>query len=368
MKYHVLLLILVAAIGCNQAEKPNANVEGIPIEVKYAEGFKMFRTERGIVLEIHRPHPGASTPLKYLLTDSIEHSSSFTEIAIPVTRIVCTSTSHIPMLEYLDVHNTLVGFPTLDYISSERVRERVEDGKIVDIGNAQEINLEKLIELQPELVVNFSMDNMRMTNRMESLGLNVIVNGDYLENHPLGRAEWIKVFGALTGTSQQADSVFSSIEAAYQEVRRNSNPDVTCAFSGSLYGDTWFMPGSQNYAAQLLEDAGFDYVVENDSSYGFLQWGFENVFQLAKDCDFWLSPAPFPDLQALENADERYSNFKAFREGNVFVYDNKTGPTGGNEYLELGYLRPDIILKDLVKIRNPALLPDHKLYFYRKLE
>ena len=128
------------------------------------------------------------------------------------------------------------------------------------------------------------------------------------------------------------------------------------------------MPGGNNYASKLLKDAGFSYVLSADTTYGFLQWGFENVFELARDCEYWLSPAPFASLEDLRSADARYATFRSFQKGNVYVYDKSKGATGGNVYLELGYLRPDIILKDLVKIGNPMALPDHELFFYRKLK
>ncbi len=129
-----------------------------------------------------------------------------------------------------------------------------------------------------------------------------------------------------------------------------------------------FMPGGKNYAAQLFKDAGCDYLWSDTDSNGFLQISFESVFAKAKDADLWIGVADFKSLAAIENSDQRYSLFKPFREKNVFSYNARQGAKGGSEFLELGYLRPDIILKDLVKISYPELLPDHHLYFYKKLE
>lgn len=128
------------------------------------------------------------------------------------------------------------------------------------------------------------------------------------------------------------------------------------------------MPGGKNYASKLLTDAGCNYLWNETESNGFLEISFEAVFTKAKEADLWIGVSNFHSLKELENADRRYALFKPFKEKNVYTYDARRGAKGGSEFLELGYLRPDIILKDLVKIAHPELLPDHKFYFYKKLD
>jgi iron complex transport system substrate-binding protein len=137
---------------------------------------------------------------------------------------------------------------------------------------------------------------------------------------------------------------------------------------GVVYGDTWFLPGGQNYAAKLAKDAGCNYLWGDDTSNGYLELSFESVYEKARNADLWIGVATFKTLKEISDADHRYTRFKPFKQKQVFNYDARLGAKGGSEFMELGYLRPDIILKDLVKITHPHLLPQYNMYFHRKLE
>ncbi len=374
----VLLYFLFIAIVASCSPSPKVDSTS-PIQIlkeippKYATGFTTFETSYGYLISVLKPYPGADKPLYYLISeDSIQLTlpDSIAFIKSPVSRMVCTSTSHIPLLTYLGKANTLVGFPNLDYISSVEVRKNIAEGKVTDVGNSMDLNIEELLALSPDLIMIYSMKDLQKADRLKSFGLKTVLNADFMETDPLGRAEWIKVMGYLIGEERAADSVFAQIESNYltSKALLKEKKDTVTVFSGSLYGDAWFMPGGNNYAAKLLIDAGFDYLWEEDTHTEFIQLGFESVFEKAVDAAFWVSPAPFPDLNALSSSDSRYSGFRALKLGNVFVYDNQIGETGGNIYLEEGYIRPDLILKDLIKIHQPELLPEHKLYFYRQLK
>jgi iron complex transport system substrate-binding protein len=198
----------------------------------------------------------------------------------------------------------------------------------------------------------------------------VVVNAEYLEKHPLGRAEWIKFMALFFNKEKMADSIFQSVEKEYLLTqmfaeKSSMHPKV---MSGILYGDAWFMPGGKNYAATILKDAGCSYLWSDTESNGFLEIGFESVFAKAKNADFWIGVGAFKSLKEIEVAEKRYSLFKPFKEKNIYSYNARQGVKGGSEFLELGYLRPDLILKDLVKITHPELLPDYQLYFYKKLQ
>ena len=200
-------------------------------------------------------------------------------------------------------------------------------------------------------------------------GVPVLLNADFLETSPLGRAEWIKFTGALLNREKEADSVFKQIEDRYQSLKEltakvEQRPDV---FSGIVYGDTWYMPAGQSWAAQFMADAGANYLWSDAPGSGSIPLSFEEVFAKAHNAPYWINTADFTSREALAAADERYKRFKAWQQEQVFTYTNKISPTGGNEYLELGYARPDMVLADLIKILHPELLPEHELYFYSRL-
>ena len=292
-------------------------------------------------------------------------------ITIPLNSIVCTSTTHIPLLDYLDEGAKLIGFPSTDYISSEKIRERIDNGQVQELGVDRGMNLERLASLKPDMVMGYTMNSdYGQFKKMEELNIPVVINAEYLEKHPLGRAEWIKFMALFFDKEKQADSVFRVIEKSYLDVKDLVKivTDKPTVMSGIVYGDAWFLPGGQNYASRILHDAGCAYLWEENTSNGYLELSFESVYEKAHDADLWIGVGNYTTLKELERGDHRYAQFKPFRTRSVYTYDARKGAKGGSEFLELGYLRPDLILKDLVKIAHPDLLEEYELYFHKRLE
>lgn len=373
MKAFTLVLAVLFVAGCS-APTPQEN-EPATSSLKYAKGFQMRREGTATWVDVSYPYPGATSGYRYLLVPRGEtppsHDADVQVIEVPASSIVCTSTTHIPHLDYLGLTDKLTGFPTTDYICSEPMRRRIDAGEVRDLGIDKGMNLELLYTLKPSVVMGYTMSSdLGQLNKIQELGIPVVINAEYLERDPLGRAEWIKFTGALFGKEKQADSVFASIENEYVQVKArastvNQKPSV---LSGIIYGDAWFMPGGKNYAARMLTDAGCNYLWASDSTQGWLELSFETVYNEAKDADLWIGVGSFESLAELVASESRYELFRPYRDGNVFTYNARVGAKGGAEFLELGYLRPDIVLKDLVRIAHPDLLPDHTLYFHKRLE
>jgi iron complex transport system substrate-binding protein len=373
----VILFLLFALLGCS-VKPENKNVSAAisrdSVSIKYASGFKISSIGNAKLVEVTYPYQGATSGYQYLLVPRGEQPPSGIEgakvIFTPVKSIVCTSTTHIPLLDYLDETDKLTGFTTTDYISSEKMRRRIDEGKVTELGVDKGINLERLAMLKPDVVMGYTMtSDYGQFKKIEELNVPVVINAEYLERHPLGRAEWIKFVALFFNKEKHADSVFTVIEKKYLETKAlvDSVKTKPTVLSGIMYGDAWFLPGGENYASKILKDGGCDYLWSNDPSHGFLQVAFEKVYDQAKNADLWIGVGNFKTLKEVEDADHRYAKFKAFQQKQVYTYNAREGAKGGSEFLELGYLRPDIILQDLVKIAHPKLLPEYKLYFHKRL-
>ena len=368
-------LLLMACDGKKATESEKNHDQPILAGIKYATGFRVHAVGNSRLVEVIYPFQGASSGYYYLLVPRGEKPpASAVEAQViytPVESIVCTSTTHIPLLDYLGETDKLVGFPTTDYISSDKMRRRIERGRVVELGIDKGLNLERLAMLKPGLVMGYTMSgDYGQFRKVEDLGIPVVINGEYLEQHPLGRAEWIKFMALFFNREKEADSVFSAIEKNYLEARaalagQSTRPTV---LSGIVYGDAWFLPAGQNYAAKLFRDAGCKYLWEDTKGNGFLELSFESVYEKAHNADLWIGTGTYESLAEIGAADARYSRFEAFKKRLIYNYDARKGAKGGNEFLELGYLRPDLILMDLIKIAHPSLLPDHNLFFHRKLQ
>ncbi|MFT4737103.1 MAG: iron complex transport system substrate-binding protein [Cyclobacteriaceae bacterium] len=346
-------IMLLLATGCSRTP-----VSEIPIDLKsngiqFATGFSLSDTS----IIVHEPWPGATTAQIYLLDKTPK-------------KIVVTSTTHLPYLEMLGVEQALVGFPSTRYIYSSSFQSLVEEGQIQDLGPDGSLNLEILFDLSPDLVVAFDMGGeSAMLDKITAAGIPVLYNSDFLEETVLGRAEWIKVFGALFQKQTLADSIFSQIVSNYDSLKaivpaNTQNPTV---LSGIMYGDAWFLPGGKNGFAQLIADAGGQYFWADNEANGWLEYGFESVYEKANGADVWLGTATLMNKEELISQDQRYGAFAAFEQSEVYNYSKRVSPTGGFDYFESGYARPDLVLADLIIILHPKLKANKELYYFQRL-
>jgi iron complex transport system substrate-binding protein len=378
--FYILLPLLILIYNCK--EDQGISVKLPPLEektntLKYAEGFKINSLSNGVFVEITKAWPKAEKKFTYLLLTKEQaakttyYKENYDGIIItPITKSVVTSTTHIPALELLGVEQTLVGFPGADYISSEKTRKLIDKGSVRELGKNEGINTEVLLELNPDVVIGFGVDGVNKTfETIKNAGIPVIYNGDWAESSALAKAEWIKFFGVLFNKEKEADSVFNSIERNYLAAKNiakqaKKNPTV---LSGAMQKDVWYLPNGSSPEAQFLKDANVDYLWSETTGNGSLALSFESVLAKAKDADLWLSPSYYSSLKQLEDSNGLYKNFEAFKNKNIYTFSNTTGKTGGVLYYELGTARPDLVLKDLIKICYPELLEDYTPYFFKKL-
>src|SRR5688500_5694822 len=219
--------------ACNQhtSKEKQTGKPSTSTVIKYAAGFKVSELGSARLVEVTYPFQGATSGYLYLLVPRGEeappHDADTRVIHVPLETIVCTSTTHIPLLDYLGETEKLIGFPTTDYISSEKMRKRIDAGKITDLGIDKGLNMERLAVLKPDAVMGYTMSSdFGQFNKIEALGIPVVINAEYLEQHPLGRAEWIKFMGLFFNREREADSVFAVIENNYRATRAALNDDA----------------------------------------------------------------------------------------------------------------------------------------------
>jgi len=364
--------LLMLLFSCKNDQK-NIESEGkINTEstIKYAKGFDIQHFKNHIKLTIKAPYQNSTETFEFMLTSHKTNSDLYT-IKIPINSIVVTSTTHIPMLELLQVENKLVGFPNTDYVSSPKTRNLIEKGFIKELGHEESINTELLLDLNPDLVVGFSLNsNNKMFSVIQKLGILVMLNGDWMEETPLGRAEWLKFFGVLFDKEKLADSLFNDIEKNYLEAKNiaSKTTEKPTVISGGLFKDVWNLPAGDSFEATFLKDANTNYLWKDSKGKGSLSLNIENVFEKGKDAQLWISPSYYKTMEQLRNASDIYAKFNAFQSKNIFTYVNKQGEKGGIIYFELAPAHPDLVLKDLIKIAHPELLKDYELTFYEKLK
>lgn len=373
----VLFMVFASGIisGCKRVPDPDKEKS----TAEYATGFSINKVSETLTeVIIYRPWPQAEIPLKYAFIDreagipeNLNPEEYQAIILTPVTTLIATSTTHIPALETLGELNSLKGFPDTRYISSEEARELITQGKIRDIGQNEALNTEMVLQMNPEMILGFSISDQNPGYQvLERSGIPVVYNGDWVEQHPLGKAEWIKLYGVMFGKEKKADSIFTHIASQYEATKALAGKATTSptVFSGAMFRDIWYLPAGESWAAKFLNDANGTYLWKDTPGTGSLSLSFESVLEKAATAQVWLGAAQFTSYNQLTESNEHYSRFKAFKDRRVYTYSKTTGADGGVLFYELAPQRPDLVLKDMIHILHPELLPDYETVFYKPLD
>ena len=373
---YAFLLLLIILVSCKK-ETVIKKVESTKkTTIKYAKGFDIVEENGFKKLIIKSAYKGSNEIYEYKVYNK-SSSKNLNDldkkiIQVPVKEIIVTSTTHIPMVELLEEEKSIVGFPFSKYVSSEKTRQLIDLGKIKEIGKENDLNTEILLDLQPELIVGYSVSSAdKSLSTIQKSGINVIYNGDWLEETPLGRAEWIKFFGVLFDKEQLADSIFNGIENNYLEAKKialKSTKQQTVLSGAIMSKDIWDLPAGDSFVAQFLEDANVNYLWKNTKGKGSLSLSFESVFEKGINADYWIAPGYFSSKEQMLSSNKLYEKFNAFKEDKIYSPSIKKGKTGGIIYYELAPTRPDLVLKDIIKITNPELLPNYKFTFFEKMK
>lgn len=365
--------------GCIAQGEFDPNLDYFPqkADLQYASGFSIEYHNSYKVITVQTPWPGATESMQYALVQcGAPAPEGFLDeqiIEVPVQSIVTMSTTYLPALDELGLLDRLVGVDDTTYVNNPKVLKMAEEGKLASIGYGSGVNVEKVLELAPGLVMTYGSGTPEYDAHPVLLqaGQKVVVNAEWMDTSPLGRAEWLKFIAAFFNKEAEAETLFTKIAQEYQELAAltaavSQRPTV---FTGSAYQGTWYVPGGQSYAAAFLRDAGAVYLWSDDTSTGSLPLAVEAVFEKAQNADFWLNVGFFVgSLDDLKAMDARYADFAAFQNGNVWNNDAKTNPNGGNDYYESAVLHPALVLADLIHILHPDLLPDHELVYYRQVK
>ena len=370
--------LLVLFTGCKQEKRTKPEQVPNPTStINYASGFTVTRMEEFTVVEVTAAWPGADN-FKYALVPKDKLPSiTFLQgeydaiVGTPVERVVLPSPTHIEPLKQLGELQSVVGFPNTDYISTPEARKLVKNGHITDLGMNELLNTEMVLELNPELIIGFSInDENKAYDIIKRAGIPVVYNGDWVEQSPLGKAEWIKFFAPFFQKEKLGDNIFSQIETSYKQAaalakKAKSKPTV---LTGGLYKDVWYIAGGNSWMAQFLKDANADYLWADTPETGSIGLSLESVLEKGQDADFWFNPSSQTSYEELDEANTHHHQFSAFRNKKVYSNSIDKGETGGLIFYETAPQRPDIVLKDFIKILHPELVPEHQLQFIKPLK
>ncbi len=367
-----MVFLLITLTACHKPEAGESGHGGN----RYAGGFSILQEGELVRILVSNPWSSArNVKMEYVLAgpgDSIPAShAGKTIIRLPVRRVICLSTSHLAFLEALGETGKVTGISGSGYVSNPSLRERIARGEVFDVGYGRNLDYEEILRQKPDLVLVYGVDSeiAGFLEKFRDLGIPAVICGEYLEESPLGKAEWIRFVAAFFGKEPLADSLFRQVETAYLELARQAagarpSPVVMV---GLPYRDTWWIPGGRSYLARLIADAGGNYVGASGRSRESCVISMEEALVKSSGAGFWIHTGMVSTRGEILGTDPRLGSFPLFRQGKIYNNNRRVTPGGGNDFWEGGTFRPDLVLADLVRIFHPGLLPDDTLTYYKEV-
>ena len=337
MKKYLLISILAmaACLSCAQQE----GAVDVASSQEYAGFFDVVVSDSltGIVVI----QPGRN------VADTMWFSS-------PMDRLICMSSSHVAALSAVGADSVICGVSGLRYISDPDV---VRSG-VVDIGYDAALDYEAILGLEPDLVVTYAVTGAEpaYVGKLRSLGVKTLVLHDHLEQHPLARAEYVLLFGALTGRRHVADSVYEEVRDRYLELAATADRTQSAKVLINIpYGDAWYIPGQDGYMSQLVRDAGGEVIGAAEGTSASSVISLEQAYENSLQADLWLNPGSCRTREELGAAHHMFPRFGPLANG-LPIYNNIrcVNEGGGNDFWERGAVRPDLVLEDMISIMNHA--------------
>jgi iron complex transport system substrate-binding protein len=369
----LLFLLCLAMAACRKAPGgQTATHEGDTIRLKYAQKLTIVKHKEYTEVKLSDPWNIGKTLHTYLLVAADAQlpgqMPQGTVIRTPVRRAVISTSVHCGLVDQLGQRDAVKGVCDVQYIHLPFVEQGCKDGSIADCGSALAPAVEKVLDLQPDAIFLSPFQNSGGYGRVSELNIPVIETADYMETSPLGRAEWMRFYGMLFGKEQQADSLFAEVDKEYGRLKaeggmKKDEGGRKTVLMDKLTGSVWYVPGGKSTIGQMISDAGIGYAWSEDESSGSLSLPFEAVLEKTMDADIWMFRYSAPhDITSKELLSEKagYSQFRAFREGNIYGCNNSL-----NTFYEDTPFHPERLLRDFICIAHPEKNLGEPKYFIK---
>lgn len=369
----VMLAVILVTAGCT-GNRSHGTAGGDTLRLKYAKLLTIVRHNGYTAVSLADPWHKGKTLHRYLLIPSGKDGDATlktlakdggTVVRTPVRRSIVFTTVHSSLLTDLKAGNAISGVCDLQYMLIPWIQRAVAEGRITDCGNSMNADIEKIISVRPQALLLSPFEKSGGYGKLDNIHIPIIECADYMEQSPLGRAEWMKFYGMLFGRQAEADSLFDSVERSYTQLKAKAShsTDKPKVITELKTGSVWYVPGGRSYVAQLISDAGGKYAFASDNNSGSLSCSEEMVLLKAGDADVWLykydsHPATLKELLSADNA---YSQIKAFRTGRVYGADCSAVP-----FYEEASFHPDRVLSDMMTVFHPEQFR-RPTYYYKQI-
>ncbi len=379
-KTYLLTILLVSALAsCGGKQTSNGSdinnglneIDSLTmIKPQYAKGFNVRYENGATLLDINDPENKEAEQFHFALVkddSEVKIPEGYTKIKTPVETAICMTSLQLSNFIKLGITDKVVGITSTRHLHNETMKKQLKEGKTQKIGIEGNFDNEVIMAINPN-VIFISPFKRGGYDAIRNVGIPMIPHLGYKELTPLGQAEWIKVVGLLTGNEDKANETFAGIESRYNELKAmvdtvKNRPTV---FSGEMRGGNWYAVGGKSFLAQQIRDAGGDYFLKDNEESGGVTLDYETVYTNAANADYWRivnSHEGKFDYSSLKSLDNRYTDFKAWKDHGVIYCNMREVP-----FYESMPVEPEKVLADFIYVFHPTVLPDHKPSYYHLLK
>lgn len=373
--YFSVFTLIIALSSCKPKVSSLGDYNISVYKPAYALGFEIIgaKNSQSTIIKVKNPWQGAENVETLLFIkrndETVPDGFEGQILASEGKRIVCMSSTHVAILDAIDEVRRVVGVSSIEYISNKYIASH--KNIIGDVGFDANVNYELIVALDADLVLLFGMNGASsMEPKLKELGIPFAYVGEYLEESPLGKAEWLVVISEIINKRSEGEELFKAMPRRYDALKSkvalasSENPKVMI---NAPYGDSWFMASTRSYVARLIEDAGGDYIYKKNTSNISKPIDIEEAYKLVSEADLWLNVGYVSTLKELKSLYPKFTDTHCVEKGNIYNCTKRLNAAGGNDYWESGVVNPDLILRDLIKIFHPELIQED-FYYYNKVD
>ena len=360
-----IALFALSLLSCSQTTR-REQAGGDTLSLAYARNICIVQHDGYTTVDLSDPWKSGRTLHRYVLvpreSDLPSPLPEGTLIRTPLSRTIVFTTVHCALLRELGVGESIAGVCDLKYIKDSWIQSQCQSGKIVNCGDGMAPDVERIIDTRPDALLLTPFENSGGYGKVEETGVPLIECAEYMEPTALGRAEWMRFYGRLLGQADRADSLFAAIDSTYADTKRKASERSRAigrkprVMMDKVTGSVWYVPGGQSTMAQLLSDAGGDYIFADNDQAGSVALSFETVLNRASDADVWLYR--YSNRADLLSEHRGYAQFKPFRTGNVWGCD-----VSRSRFYEETPFHPEWLLKEFSAIIQSTA--DSTRYFFK---
>ena len=322
-----------------------------------------------------------SLPLRYVLyqcgTPRPKGFEGATFLEVPLQRAVLNNPSMGSTVEELGVIDRLFGVNDLDQYTVPSIVKAGEEGRIHSLGTRSPSSIELATMIDTDAVFLFYSANpvYNLHPALRRLGVGAVAIGDIFESTPLGRAEWSKFFALFFNEERRANQHFAPSAEQYNALASRARqeahkPVVLLGFAWTR--DVWTASGGRNHYARLVEDAGGEYFLAEDSHPAAnLRMPFEKAVYESERSPVWIAHNGMnrvPSKAALLRKIRLFSGLFTIQHGRVYALDSGAGDGEAFPSTDSSLNQPEKLLADFISVLHPELLPGYRPVFIRELQ